>query len=136
MASDRAKHNILPVSKFGLVQITRQRVRPVMNIVTTETCPVCYGKGKISSSLLFTDTLEHKIDYLVTHLKTKKFFLYVHPFVYAFICQGFPSLKWRWKSTYSFSLKVVPDQNLGLLEYRFVDTDGDEIDMKEEQEIK
>ena len=136
MTPDRAKHNILPISKFGLMQITRQRVRPVMDIVTAETCPVCYGKGTIKSSLLFTDTLENKIDYLVNSLKTKKFILYVHPFVYAYLNQGLFSKKWKWKTTYSLFLKVIPDQSIGLLEYRFVDTDGDEIDMKEEQEIK
>ena len=136
MASDRAKHNILPISKFGLMQITRQRVRPVMDIITSETCPVCYGKGKIKPALLFTDTLELKIDYLVNHLKTKKFILYVHPFVYAYICQGFFSLKWKWKCSYSFFMKLIPDQSLGLLEYRFIDSHRDEIDMKEEQEIK
>ena len=136
MTSDRAKHNILPISKFGLMQITRQRVRPVMDIVTAETCPVCYGKGKIKPSLLFTDTLENKIDYLVNHLKTKKFFLYVHPFIYAYLNQGLFSKKWKWKAAYSLALKVIPDQSIGLLEYRFVDTNGNEIDMKEEQEIR
>ena len=61
MSKDRAKHNILPLSKFGLMQITRQRVRPEMEIATSEVCPTCFGKGKIKSSFLFTDTLERKI---------------------------------------------------------------------------
>ena len=58
MQKDRARHNILPLSKFGLMQITRQRVRPAMDVNTTETCPTCFGKGTIKSSILFTDTLE------------------------------------------------------------------------------
>ena len=57
MQKDRARHNILPLSKFGLMQITRQRVRPAMDVNTTETCPTCFGKGTIKSSILFTDTL-------------------------------------------------------------------------------
>ena len=73
MAHDRAKHNILPLSKFGLMQITRQRVRPEMEVTTSEVCPTCFGKGKIKSSILFTDTLEGKIDYLANSLKVKKF---------------------------------------------------------------
>ena len=62
MANDRARHNILPLSKFGLMQITRQRVRPAMDIVTTEVCPSCFGKGEIQPSLLFTDTIYEKIE--------------------------------------------------------------------------
>ena len=62
MKGDRAKHNILPLSKFGLMQITRQRVRPAMDVHVEEVCPTCFGKGTIKSSILFTDTLENKID--------------------------------------------------------------------------
>ncbi|HVF98145.1 MAG TPA: Rne/Rng family ribonuclease, partial [Flavisolibacter sp.] len=49
MQSDRAKHAVLPISKFGLMQITRQRMKPEMNIITQEVCPTCNGTGKISS---------------------------------------------------------------------------------------
>ena len=87
MQKDRARHNILPLSKFGLMQITRQRVRPAMDVNTTEICPTCFGKGTIKSSILFTDTLESKIDYLVNKLKVKKFSLHVHPYVAAYINQ-------------------------------------------------
>ena len=97
MASDRAKHNILPLTKFGLMQITRQRVRPAMDVATDEDCPTCFGKGKIKPSILFTDTLESKIDYLVNKLKVKKFTLHIHPYVAAYINQGFMSLKRKWQ---------------------------------------
>lgn len=88
MANDRARHNILPLSKFGLMQITRQRVRPALDITTSETCPSCFGKGEIQPSLLFTDKLEEKLDYLVNHLKIGKFTMYIHPFVDAYIKKG------------------------------------------------
>lgn len=78
MANDRARHNILPLSKFGLMQITRQRVRPALDITTTETCPSCFGKGEVQPSLLFTDTLREKIDYLINILQVKDFIVYVH----------------------------------------------------------
>ncbi|MDR2119215.1 MAG: Rne/Rng family ribonuclease [Tannerellaceae bacterium] len=136
MATDRAKHNILPLSKFGLMQITRQRVRPVMNVNTSETCPTCFGTGKTKPSILFTDSLEGKIDSLVNKHKVKKFTLHLHPYVAAFVNQGIFSLKWKWKLKYSKSLKVIPDQNLSFLEYRFFDPDRNEFDMKEEKEIK
>lgn len=136
MANDRAKHNILPLSKFGLMQITRQRVRPEMEISTTEICPNCFGKGEIRPSILFTDTLRMKISYLVNDLKVKNFVLHVHPYVAAFINRGFISLKWRWKWRYGMGIKIIPNQNLAYLEYHFYDPNGEEIDMKQDFEIK
>ena len=100
MANDRARHNILPLSKFGLMQITRQRVRPALDIATAETCPSCFGKGYVQSSLLFTDKLEEKIEYLTEHLKVKKFIMYVHPYVESYIKKGLFSLYSRWRRRY------------------------------------
>ena len=136
MQKDRAKHNILPLSKFGLMQITRQRVRPAMDVATDEDCPTCFGKGKIKPSILFTDTLESKIDYLVNKLKVKKFTLHIHPYVAAYINQGIMSLKRKWQMKYGFGIKIVPNQSLAFLQYKFYDAHNEEIDMKEEFEIK
>ena len=136
MQHDRARHNILPLSKFGLMQITRQRVRPVMDVTTEETCPTCFGKGTIKPSILFTDIIENKISYLVHTLKQKRFDLYIHPYIAAFINQGLYSLKWKWKLRYGFGLRIFPDQSLAFLQYRFTDIHGQEIDMKEETELK
>lgn len=136
MKKDRAKHNILPLSKFGLMQITRQRVRPAMDVTTAETCPVCFGKGSIQPSILFTDTLESKIDYLVNKIGIKKFKLHLHPYVAAYVNQGLISMKRKWQMKYGFGIKVIPNQKLAMLQYEFYDTHGEEIDMKEEFEIK
>ena len=136
MALDRARHNILPLSKFGLMQITRQRVRPAMDISTSESCPVCNDKGTIKPSILFTDTLSQKIDNLVTQVKVKNFYLHVHPYVAAFIKQGLFSLKWKWRLKYSMGLKIIPNQSLTLLEYKFYDSDKNELDMTDELELK
>ncbi|MDR2840357.1 MAG: Rne/Rng family ribonuclease, partial [Paludibacter sp.] len=119
MSEDRAKHNILPLSKFGLMQITRQRVRPATHIDIEETCPTCYGKGKTKPSILFTDQLENKIDFLVNKLKVRKFTLHIHPFVYAYVNEGFLSLKWRWIGKFGLGCKVIPSQKLGFLQYKF-----------------
>lgn len=132
MANDRARHNILPISKFGLMQITRQRVRPVLDFKTAETCPVCFGKGEIRPSILFTDVLETKVGDVVKKLKVKKFKLYVHPYIAAFINQGFFSLKMKWRLKYSMGIQILPDQSLGFLEYKFFDKDKTELDMKDE----
>jgi ribonuclease G len=136
MRNDRAKHNILPLSKFGLMQITRQRVRPAMNVNVEETCPTCFGKGKIRSSYLFTDILESKIDYIVNNLGIKKFKLYVHPYVSAYISQGLISINLKWKFKYGFGFKIIPSQQLGLLQYQFKDMQNNDLNMTEEIETK
>ena len=136
MQKDRARHNILPLSKFGLMQITRQRVRPAIDVNVEETCPTCFGKGTIKSSYLFTDVLESKIDYLTNNLGTKKFKLYVHPYVAAYLNQGILSIYRRWQLKYGLGIKVIPSQQLGFLQYRIIDNRGNEINMTEEMEIK
>ncbi len=134
MKKDRARHNILPLSKFGLMQITRQRVRPAMDVKIEEECPSCGGTGKIKSSFLFTDALEGKIRMVTEDLGIRKFRLHVHPFVAAYINQGAISLRRRWQFHYGWGISIIPDQSLAFLEYKFVDTKGEEIDMKEERE--
>ena len=134
MQKDRARHNILPLSKFGLMQITRQRVRPALDIVTAETCPSCGGKGEVQPSLLFTDVLKDKIDYLVNSLHINNFIMYVHPFVDAYLKKGIISTYWRWKKEYGRKFKIMPDQTLTYLQYRVIDKDKNEIDLKEEKD--
>ncbi|MBR6076818.1 MAG: ribonuclease E/G, partial [Paludibacteraceae bacterium] len=134
MADDRAKHNVLPLSKFCVMQITRQRVRQVTYVDTEETCPTCYGKGKIRPSILFTDQLESKIDLIVNKLKIKNFRLHVHPFVAAYIKQGLVSQELKWKFKYGFGSKVIASQKLGFLQYKFYTSKNEEIDLKEEME--
>ena len=136
MQKDRARHNILPLSKFGLMQITRQRVRPAMDVNVEEDCPTCFGTGKIKSSILFTDQLESKIDRLVNKIGIKKFYLHVHPYVAAYINQGMVSLKLRWQMKYGLGVRIVPSQKLAFLQYEFYDSKRQFIDMKEEIETK
>lgn len=135
MSKDRARHNILPLSKFGLMQITRQRVRPALDITTEETCPSCFGKGEVQPSLLFTDKLEEKLEYLTEHLEVKKFILYVHPFVDAYIKKGMFSLYGKWKRRFGRGLKVVPDESLAYLQYRVIDNTGAEVLLHEESDM-
>lgn len=136
MARDRARHNILPLSKFGLMQITRQRVRPAMDVAVRETCPTCLGKGTIRPSLLFTDTLERKLARLVNETKQRRFTLFVHPYVHAYLTRGLLSLNIRWHMRYGIRWQLRPAQELQYLQYRFVATDGTEIDMTETNDKK
>lgn len=136
MASDRARHNILPLSKFGLMQITRQRVRPDLEIETTEKCPSCHGKGEVQPSILFTDTLREKLDYCINGLGKQNFIMYVHPYVDAFIKKGlFSSLYRTWRSELGKKFKIVADQSLAYLQYKVIGEDKQEIDLHEEKDI-
>lgn len=135
MANDRARHNILQLSKFGLMQITRQRVRPALDITTTETCPSCFGKGEVQPSLLFTDTLLEKIDYLINSLNVKGFIMYVHPFVDAYLKKGLISTYMKWRIKYGCNFRILPDQSLAYLQYRVIDKNRNEIDLKEEKDM-
>lgn len=135
MANDRARHNILPLSKFGLMQITRQRVRPALDIHTAEKCPSCLGTGEIQPSLLFTDTLFEKLDYVVNTLEIKKFNVYVHPFVEAYLKKGWLfTLAAKWRRELNAKFKIYPDESLAYLQYRVVDADGNVLDLKQEKD--
>lgn len=135
MLNDRARHNILPLSKFGLMQITRQRVRPALDITTEESCPSCFGKGEIQPSLLFTDKLEEKIDYLTSTLNVRKFIMYVHPFVDAYIKKGLFSIYSKWRRKFGRGVRVLADESLEYLEYKVIDSEKQEIDLKEESDM-
>ncbi|MDE6011616.1 MAG: Rne/Rng family ribonuclease [Prevotella sp.] len=135
MKKDRARHNILPLSKFGLMQITRQRVRPAMDVAVEEPCPTCHGTGKIKSSILFTDQLESKIDVLVNKIGIKRFTLHVHPYVAAYINKGIFSLKRRWQAKYGFGVHIIPSQKMAFLQYEVYDANRQFIDMQEKNEV-
>lgn len=135
MAKDRARHNILPLSKFGLMQITRQRVRPALDITTAETCPSCLGKGEIQPSILFTDTLFEKLEFMVRNLMMKDFIVYIHPFVDAYIKKGlFTSLYGSWRRKLGRCFKILPDQSLAYLEYRAFDKQGNVVQLHSEKD--
>ncbi len=133
MQKDRARHNVLPLSKFGLMQITRQRVRPAMDVNVDETCPTCLGKGTVRSSVLFVEQLERMLEKLVKQAGVKRLSIHVHPYVYAYISQGIYSLKLKWKLRYGFGVKVVPSQKLGFLQYEFRDKDNQVIEVKDDK---
>ncbi|MBC8172677.1 MAG: Rne/Rng family ribonuclease [Chitinophagales bacterium] len=129
MEVDRAKHTLLPISRFGVAQITRQRVRPQISIITAEVCPTCNGTGKIEASILVLDDIERKLKNLIKNQNQKKIKLHVHPFTDAFIKKGkfFTSLQWQWYKTYKQWVKVVPNDDFQYLEYKFFNDDEEEI---------
>ena len=128
MHKDSTKHSILPLSKFGLMQITRQRVRPEMFIDTVEKCPSCGGTGEIASSIIVVDEIKNTLSFIRKEQpELKSLVLKVHPFVASYLKQGFPSLRYKWKRKYKCKIKVKPVNSIGILEYRFVDKDDNDI---------
>ena len=129
MANDRTKHNILPLTKFGLMQITRQRVRPEMNIVTNEKCPSCQGTGETKPTILFTDELERGLSFIVDKIKTRKLILNVHPFVASHLKKGLIPIYRKWNFKYKIHLKIQAVTTYYMLEYHFYDHFNNEIDL-------
>ncbi len=129
MASDRARHTILPISKFGLMQITRQRLRPEINISTAELCPTCKGTGKIGPSILLADDIEKDLKYVVSQ-GMRKLKLHVHPIVEAYLTKGGifkPSIVKKWDKEHKVKVTVVADTNAPLTEYNFYDAQTDDL---------
>lgn len=127
MKNDRARHNILPPSKIGLVQITRERVRPVMDIETKEVCPTCQGSGKVEATLLVIDDIENQMRYLISEKKEPGVTIECHPFIHAYLTKGIFSKTFKWSWQYKKPVKAIPNMDFRLTEFRFRDKSGKEI---------
>lgn len=127
MKKDRAQHTVLPLSKFGLMQITRQRVRPEVNIDTAEVCPTCEGTGKINASILVTDEIERDLNFIVQSRPKSKIKLLTHPFIEAYLKKGWPSIQMKWYLKFYKWVKIQPNNDFHLTKYKFYDENEDEI---------
>ena len=130
MRDDRAKHTILPPTKFGLVQITRQRVRPEMEIKTAEKCPCCNGDGETQAAILIIDEIENNLRYILQQLNQKKVTLNAHPFVESYLTKGFYSEQRKWFMKYKRWVNIRRSNAYQFLEYKFFDDKGEEINLK------
>ena len=131
MQNDRSKFTILPLSKFGLMQITRQRVRPELNIITGEICPTCDGTGKVTASILISDQIENNLEYVVGKQNEKGVTVVLHPFLYAYFKTGFPSRRMKWFFKYKSWVKLIQDTSLGLSDFKFRNQQGEDIELKQ-----
>lgn len=130
LRSDRSKSTVLPISKFGLMQITRQRVRPEQNIITGEVCPTCGGTGKITASILVTDEIEAAVDDLLVSHNQKNLTIYVHPFVYDYYTKGIISKQVKWFFKYFRWVSLIKDTSLGITDFKVMDDRGEEIELR------
>lgn len=128
MKEDKAKHNVLAPSRFGVVEITRERVKPTTKVVTTEKCPSCDGKGVVQASVLFTDEMENSLRFLSEEGTHKQVRLMVHPIVEAYLTKGWWSnVAKRWSKKYGIKIQVEASSSSTFLEYHFFDVVGEEI---------
>ena len=127
MSKDRARHTILPASKFGLIQITRQRVRPENEVTVQEKCPTCNGTGKIRSSYLIIDEIENNMRYLLLDQNEDQITVQVHPFLYAYLNKGLFSIKRKWKWKYNRKIDVKEVKSFHITQYNFLNKNGEEI---------
>ncbi len=130
MRPERSKYTVLPLSKFGLMQITRQRVRPEMNIVTRETCPTCGGTGTIQASILVTDIIQNNLEYILTKQNERNISISLHPFLHAHFTKGLMSEQMKWLFEYKTWVNLIKDSSLGITEFSFHNQFGEEIDVK------
>lgn len=135
MKKDRAQHTILPLSKFGLMQITRQRVKPEVKINTAEVCPTCMGTGKINASILLTDEIERDLEFIMQSRPKSRISLVVHPFIRAFLRKGFPNYQTKWYVKYYKWINIKANTDYYLTEYRFFDNNEDEIRLNSQNAI-
>ncbi len=136
MKNDRAQHTILPLSKFGLMQITRQRVRPELKINTAEQCPTCAGSGKINASILLVDDIERDLNLIMQSRSKSKVLLLVHPYIEAFLKKGFITKPMRWYLEYQKWIRVKGDNTFHIMEYKFFDENEDEIRMTMQDQLE
>ena len=132
MEGDRAKHNVLPLTKFGLMQITRQRVRPAIELNTLEVCPVCHGTGKISSSIVIDEDIERKLANYVVDKKIQSLTLKVGPILGAYLTKSDGLFKGsildRWKKKYKCRLKMETSSDFTVLQNEFYDEKGAKLE--------
>ena len=127
MESDRAKHTVLPLTKFGLMQITRQRVRPATEINTTEVCPTCNGTGKVGPTILFDEAVERQLAYYTKERKIDSFVLRVSPIFEAYLTRGFNSIRRKWCRKYGCKIKIEGNTDYSLLQATWCDAAGEPI---------
>jgi ribonuclease G len=118
---DRAKVSILPMTEFGLIQITRQRVRKSIFQRTRDVCPTCGGTGILISKESLLKDIEHWLRRFKLGKILPKVVLKINPFLENVILKGFFPRYIRWRIKFRIRLYVELDVSLKVDEFRFYD---------------
>jgi len=129
MKGDRSKFTVLPLSKFGLMQITRQRVRPEVNISTAEKCPTCNGTGQITASIQVSEDIEQMLKHLLVDQNENNVTLALHPYLYSYFSRGVYSVRFKWFMKYHKWIKMIEDSSLPMTEYKFLNSEMEIIEI-------
>jgi len=126
--NDRTQHSLSPLSKFGLMEITRQRVKPALEISTAETCPVCKGSGELKPTILVTDDIEHSLNFIKSELNVKSVYLKVHPFVATYLKSGWISMRLKWMFEYKLYIGIAESEAMQLIDYLILNKEGKDLE--------
>ncbi len=129
LKEDRSKTTVLPLNKIGVMQLTRQRVRPEMNVITQEQCPSCGGTGKIDASIGVAEQIERSLQLVLENQNEQKITLFLHPYLYAYFSLGFLSKRLKWFVQYRKWVTLLEDSSLGVTEFKFINKHGEEIEV-------
>lgn len=124
MKRDKARHKILPPSKFGLIQMTRQRVRPEKQIDTKEENP--NADGEILAPIVVVERMEEIIRNMIQKEKGK-LYLHVHPFVEAYLTKGIMSIQTKWYLKFKKWVTIIPRDSFKYLEFRLYNAKKEEL---------
>ncbi|CAN5234472.1 hypothetical protein BH23BAC3_BH23BAC3_07050 [soil metagenome] len=125
---DQAKTNIIGMSDFGLVQITRQRIRPSVVNSVSKVCPMCGGTGSVVSQDTIVTDIESWISKMKYSTKYRAVEIYINPFLYSFLTKGMVNQRVKWMLKYKMRIVLVSDENISLNEFRAT-LAGSELDI-------
>ena len=125
---DQAKTNILGMSDFGLVQITRQRIRPSVVNSVSKVCPMCGGSGSVVSQDTIITDIESWISKLKYSTQYRAVDIYVNPYLKSFLTKGIFSPRWKWQLRYGMRISFIAEENTSLNEFKAT-LKGSELDI-------
>ncbi|MBM4162382.1 MAG: ribonuclease E/G, partial [Ignavibacteria bacterium] len=119
LRKDRAKMTVLPLTEFGLMQITRQRIRQNVQLSLSDTCPTCGGTGLVQSKTTTLNQIERWIRRFKSESREFRLELRVNPNVASFLSHGAISRLTKIMFKFFVKIKLVPDAALPMDEFRF-----------------
>ena len=125
---DPAKTNIIGMSDFGLIQITRQRIRPSVINSVSNVCPMCGGSGNVVTQDTILTDIESWISKFKHSTGYRAIDLYVNPYLKSYLTKGLFSTQWKWMTKYHVRVSLVGDDKISLNEFH-VTLAGSEVDI-------